>query len=123
MPALKINLISVPKLLAAGDGHGVLFSGGPKVLRNGTLVGYTPDNSGASDLYSLLCSMASGSVRGGEVHPLEPMINSVKILKSKAALMKLHCQLAHFSPERMAIIDPCISPADFDYMLCCVQEG
>ena len=46
------------------------------------------------------------------MHHLGPMINSVKVLKSKADLMKLHCQLAHFSPEKMARIDPSISPAD-----------
>ena len=69
--------------------------------------------------FPLMCSVASGSVRGGEVHPLEPMTNSVNVLKSKAALMKLHCQLAHFSPERMARIDPNISPADFKYIRSC----
>ena len=119
MPALDINLISVPKLLAAGESYEVFYSGGAKVLRNGALVGYTPDNGGANDLYPLLCTVASESVRGGEVHPLEPMINYVKVLKSKAALMKLHCQLAHFSPERMARIGPSISPADFEYIRSC----
>ena len=79
MPDLRINLVSVPKLLADGENYEVLFSGGAKVLRNGALVGYTPDNGGASDLYPLLCTVASGSVRGGEVHPLMPMVNSVKV--------------------------------------------
>ena len=115
MPALRINLISVPKLLAAGD-YAVFLSGGAGVLHNGTLVGYTPDNNGANDLDPLLCTVASGSVRGGEVHPLEPMINSVNVLKSKAALMKLHCQLVHFSPKKIARIDPTISSADFEYI-------
>ena len=119
IPDLRINLISVPKLLAAGENYEVFSSGGAKVLRNGALVGYTPDNGGASDFYPLLCSVASGSVRGGEVHPLEPMINSVKVLKSEAALMKLHYQLVHFSPDRMARIDPSISPADFEYIRSC----
>ena len=74
----------MPKVLAAGEGYEVFFSGGAKVLRNGVLVGYTPDNSGASDLYPLLCTVASQSVRGGEVHHLLPMVNSVKVLRTKA---------------------------------------
>ena len=119
MPDLEMNLISLPKLPAAGENSEVFFSGKAKVLRNGALVGYTPDNGGASDLYPLLCTVASGSVRGGEVHPLLPMVNSVKVLRIKAALVRLHCQLAHFSPERMAKIDPRISPAGFEYIRSC----
>ena len=34
-------------------------------------------------------------------------------------VMRLHCQLAHFSPEKMARIDPSISPADFDHIRSC----
>ena len=119
MPALEVNLISVTKLLTAGEGYGVFVSGGAKDLRDGALVGYSPDNGRANDLYPLLCSADSGSVCGGEVHPFEPMVNSVQVLRTKAALMRLHCQLAHFSPERMAKIDPSISLADFEYICSC----
>ena len=119
MPALKINLISMPNLLAAGESYEVFFSGGAIVPRDAVLVGYTPDNSSASDLYPLLCTVASGSVRGGEMHPLLPMVISVKVLRTKTARMRLHCQLPHFSPERMAKIDPSISPADIEYIRSC----
>ena len=96
-------------MLSVADGEEVFFSGGAKVLQQGVLVGYSPDTGDNNDLYLLLCIIASGSVRGGEGHPLGPIINAVTGLCSKAALMNLHCQLAHIGPERMARIDPSIS--------------
>ena len=58
-------------------------------------------------------------MRGGEVHLLSPMVNFFTVLQTKAALMKLHCQLAHLSPEIMTKIDPNISPHDFEYIRSC----
>ena len=70
IPALRVNLISVSKMLSVADSKEVFFSGGAKVLQQGVLVGYSPDTRDNNDLYPLLCTIASGSVRGGEAHPL-----------------------------------------------------
>ena len=58
-------------------------------------------------------------MRAGEAHPLGPVINKVKLLSWKAALMNLHRRLAHIGPERMARIDPSISQSDYDYIRSC----
>ena len=93
IPALRVNLLSVPKMLADSDGKEVFFSGGAKVLQDGILVGYSHATGNNNDLYPLLCTLVSGSVRGGEAHPSGPIINAVKILRSKTALMNLHPRL------------------------------
>ena len=72
IPALRVNLISVPTMLSVADGMEVFFSGGAKVLQQGVLVGYSPGTGDNNDLYPLLCTIASGSVRGDEAHPLVP---------------------------------------------------
>ena len=107
---------TVPKMLSVADGKEVFFSGGAKVLQDGILVGYSPATGNNNDLYPLLCTIVSGSVREGEAHPLGPIINAGKVLRSKTALMNLHSRLAHISPESMARIDPSISRSDYDYM-------
>ena len=56
IPALHVNLISVPKMLSVADGKEVFFSGGAKVLQDGVLVSYSPDTGDNNDLYPLLCT-------------------------------------------------------------------
>ena len=90
--ALRDNLISVPKMLSVADGKEVFFSVGAKVLQQGVLVA-TLLTRVTTTTFILFCVPLR--VRGGEAHPLGPMINAVEVICLKAALTNLPCQLAH----------------------------